>query len=117
VSRRTITCDRCGQNKPHHARGWCHACWDRWDRAGRPDTGPPPRRTGRWEEYYELTREQHYTLENAAARMRISLRTAQRHETRLRKQGAAPAAYESGRYGVLATRPAAFSTQYGQEVA
>jgi hypothetical protein len=117
MNRRIITCDRCGYNKPHHARGWCHACWDRWDRAGQPPEGPPPRRTGRYGEYFELTREHHYSLKNAAARMGVSERTAQRYETRLKQEGAAPATYECGRYGVLVTRPAAFSAQYGQEVA
>lgn len=36
-----IDCGACGQQKPHKARGWCSACWVRWDRAGRPDSGPP----------------------------------------------------------------------------
>jgi hypothetical protein len=116
MSFRIITCDSCGQEKEHQAHGWCDPCWKRWDYAGRPDTGPPPRQYGRWEEYLELTREHGYNLTNAASRMGISVRTAQRHEARLRKAGVPPIAYESSRVGVLATRPA-FAAQHGQEVA
>jgi hypothetical protein len=91
-----ITCDSCGKDKERYRNWpWDRACWNRWDRAGRPDTGPPPRRTGRYGEYFELTREQGYTLENAAARMEISIRTAQRHEARLRREGVPPITYES----------------------
>lgn len=114
--RRIIECDSCGEEKTHQAYGWCKACWGRWDRAGRPAAGPPPSSYGRYEEYYELTREHHYTLKNAAARMAVCERTAQRYEAHLRRQGIAPATYESGRLGVLVTR-AASSRQHGQEAA
>lgn len=115
MSGRIITCDSCGERKHHHGYGWCGACWKLWDRAGRPAAGPPPRRTGRVGEYLELTREQGYTLADAAARMNISHRTAQRHEARLRKEGVPP--LNTVRFGVLATRPAVFTAQYGQAVA
>jgi transposase-like protein len=108
---RIITCDSCGEEKEHHAHGWCVSCWKRWDYSGRPDTGPPPRQYGRWEEYLELTREQGYSLRNAAARMGITKRTAQRYEARLRQEGVPPIAYESSQIGVLATRPMAFSAR------
>lgn len=91
-----IDCDSCGRRREHHAHRWCKACWCRWDRAEQPDTGPPPRTTGRWEEFRELTREQHYTLENAAARMGISERTAWRHEARLRAAGVPATTHERG---------------------
>ena len=116
MSLRVIECDSCGQEKEHWGHGWCHACWNLWDRAGRPDTGPPPKRYGRYGEYFELTREHHYTLANAAARMGVSHRTAQRYEARLRKEGVPPVTYESGRFGVLASRPA-FSAQHEMAVA
>jgi hypothetical protein len=95
MSARIIECDSCGEASPHRSHELCRACFNRWDRAGRPDTGPPPRRTGRWEEYRELTREQNYTLKNAAARMRISTRTAERHEARLRAMGIPPVACQA----------------------
>lgn len=101
MSRQIITCDSCGQERELSGRGWCAPCWKRWDYAGRPDTGPPPRRIGRWEEYLELTREQHYTPANAAARMGICRRTAERHEARLRAMGIPPVIYQSGQLGTL----------------
>jgi hypothetical protein len=117
VSGEVITCDSCGRDKVRYRNSpWDHACWKRWDRAGRPDTGPPPRRTGRYGEFFELTREQHYSLENAAARMRVSVRTARRYEARLRREGAQPITFESSRLGVLATRSAS-SAQHEMAVA
>jgi hypothetical protein len=111
MSQRIIDCDSCGREMKHQAHGWCKACWGRWDRAGRPAVGPPPKRYGRYGEYYELTRDQHYSLRGAAARMGVSHRTVQRYEARLRKEGVPPVTYESGQLGVLAIRPA-FSTQH-----
>lgn len=93
---RVITCDSCGEEKEHHARGWCASCWKRWDYSGRPESGPPPRKNGRWEEYAELTREQHYTLREAAIRMGISHRTAQRYEAWLLEAGVPKPAYQHG---------------------
>lgn len=107
-----IFCDSCGNTAPRGGFDWCIPCYNRWARAGRPDTGPPPRRNGRYEEYAELTREQHYTLRNAAARMGISERTAWRYEARLRAAGIPPATYQSGRVGALTTHAA-----YTQEAA
>lgn len=117
MSQPTIDCDSCGRAGRCNKHSWCTACQRRWERAGRPEAGPPPRRTGRYGEYHELTREQHYTLANAATRMGVSHRTAQRYEARLRREGVAPVTYESGRYGIHATRPAAFSTQHEMAVA
>jgi hypothetical protein len=111
------TCDSCGHEKEHNRQQWCPTCRNRWDRAGRPAGGPPPRRTGRWEEYAELTREQGYTLTNAAARMGVSHRTAQRYEAWLRDAGVPAPTYESGRFGVLATQAASRSAQPEMAVA
>lgn len=41
MTARIITCGACQQRRPHKAHGWCTTCYMRWDRAGRPDTGPP----------------------------------------------------------------------------
>ena len=41
-TRRTITCSACGNQAPHAGHGWCRACCSRWNRAGRPASGPPP---------------------------------------------------------------------------
>ncbi|GAB3209753.1 hypothetical protein GCM10027294_25420 [Marinactinospora endophytica] len=40
--RRVIICAACGRERPHHARQWCSVCYNRWDVAGRPESGPPP---------------------------------------------------------------------------
>ncbi|MGC5012578.1 hypothetical protein ACLQ2R_17580 [Streptosporangium sp. DT93] len=47
MGRRQITCACCGRPGPYGANNWVKACADRWRRAGRPDTGPPPRRRPR----------------------------------------------------------------------
>lgn len=36
-----ITCSACGGSRPHAANGWCHTCYQRWARHGRPADGPP----------------------------------------------------------------------------
>lgn len=117
MKRRIITCDSCGHNRERGGYKWCRTCYTRWDRAGRPAAGPPPVRNGRYDEYRELTRDHHYTRENAVARMGISLRTAERYEARLAAAGVPAATYQSGRFGVLATRPGALASTRGQEAA
>lgn len=123
--RRIIECDSCGEEKTHQAYGWCKACWGRWDRAGRPAAGPPPSSYGRYDEYFELTRDQQYTLKNAAARMGVCERTAQRYEAHLRRQGVPPIGRQE-QLGVLATQAASMrgvrgrpviSMRYGRAVA
>ncbi|MFD9948760.1 hypothetical protein ACFWYW_47090 [Nonomuraea sp. NPDC059023] len=39
---RIITCTNCHRTLHLGGYGWCYACYYRWRRAGRPDTGPPP---------------------------------------------------------------------------
>lgn len=41
VPSRIITCGSCGERKPHKCHGWCSACYQRWQSAGRPKAGPP----------------------------------------------------------------------------
>lgn len=45
VSRRIITCASCGRFQPPVANEWCHACYQRWLRHGRPAGGPPATKT------------------------------------------------------------------------
>jgi len=85
---RIIECESCGRTEPHEAHGWCRACCQRWNRAGRPDDGPPPSRYGRYEEYFELTRVRRYSQARAAAEMGVHLRTAQRYELRIEQEAA-----------------------------
>jgi DNA-binding XRE family transcriptional regulator len=80
---RHVVCAPCGRLRRPYGRGWCRACFRRWARAGRPASGPPPSRSGRWEEYEELTREMGHTPRQAAERMGITDRTARRYETRI----------------------------------
>jgi hypothetical protein len=95
--RRTITCVSCGRRGKNRGHRKCSACYNSDTRAAsRPWTGPGPHGrgvskgaviiAGRIEDYAELTREQYYTLPNAAARMGISERTAWRYEARLRER-------------------------------
>jgi hypothetical protein len=35
-------CESCGDVRRHGGHGWCVPCYNRWYRAGKPDTGPPP---------------------------------------------------------------------------
>lgn len=102
ASERIITCKHCGDTKRHGAYGWCHACYTRWDRAGRPEDGPPQktsplavlelawqahseRRKGRLEDYQDL-RSWGLTVERAARRLGLSERTAWRYEAALRAE-------------------------------
>jgi hypothetical protein len=38
---RLITCAACGETRPVAAHDWCHTCYQRWNRNGRPPGGPP----------------------------------------------------------------------------
>lgn len=42
----TRQCTACPRTYPaaKGARGWCPACFMRWSRAGKPESGPPPAR-------------------------------------------------------------------------
>lgn len=105
-------CARCGLN-PERVRGWCKRCYNIWYNAGRPDPGPPlpssqrgahprqiavarrsirraiaanqARADGRREDYAWLRNEQGLTIAQAAERMRVSHRTAQRYERALQE--------------------------------
>lgn len=35
-------CGACGEPSKHLRLGWCSRCYQRWVKAGRPDSGPPP---------------------------------------------------------------------------
>lgn len=94
--RRTITCVSCCMRAKNWSRGRCRPCAKAAAyAAANPCDRPGPHGrgvqkgavvlAGRIETYAELTREQYYTLENAAARMGISVRTAQRYEARVRE--------------------------------
>jgi len=90
---RITECGACGETRGHYARGWCRPCWIRWNRAGQPEAGPPPvKHEGRREEYWELTRVQHLSREEAARRLGMSDRNARRYETYFKAQAAEQAA-------------------------
>ena len=38
--RRTM-CSSCGGSRPLATKDWCHTCYQRWVRHGRPEGGPP----------------------------------------------------------------------------
>jgi hypothetical protein len=109
-----IDCAACRRRRPHYSRNWCSPCYQRWWRAGMPAGGPPParplstkrlaavrtaaalaraarttRRKGRIEDYSWLLRDQGATRVEAAARVGVSIRTAQRYDAYLRQAQAA----------------------------
>jgi hypothetical protein len=46
-------CANCSAATKHLRRGWCFACYQRWLKAGRPESGPPPLRSedlAKWRE-------------------------------------------------------------------
>ena len=71
-------------------RGWCPPCYRRWCDHGKPASGPPTPRQGagggphpgRIEDYADL-RSWGLTLAEAALRLGVTKRTAQRYEARL----------------------------------
>jgi hypothetical protein len=38
---RRTTCSSCGGSRPLATKDWCHTCYQRWVRHGRPEGGPP----------------------------------------------------------------------------
>ena len=99
-SSRTVRCTCCGRFGRHKAHDWCIACYQRWNRAGQPDTGPPPRAqdpiaaaaAGRRaakeagiEDYLELL-SWGETREQAAARLGVCMETTRRYDRAVRKR-------------------------------
>lgn len=41
---RRTTCSSCGGSRPLATKDWCHTCYQRWVRHGRPAGGPPARK-------------------------------------------------------------------------
>lgn len=96
---RRLTCRCCrarlgkGFRREGRIHGLCRNCWVRWRAAGFPEDGPsapvrPWERVyaARFEDYQEL-RSWDVSVADAAVRVGVSVRTAERYETRLR-QGA-----------------------------
>lgn len=53
----SATCSSCGADVDKLRRGWCRACYLRWFKAGKPDSGPPPLQNdhlNRWREVPEI---------------------------------------------------------------
>lgn len=74
----------CGRDASSHRRGWSEACYFRWYRAGRPDTGPPPTRKGKdvaaaRKEDIAWLAENGTSHEEIAQRLGISVQTVLRH--------------------------------------
>jgi hypothetical protein len=41
-ARAEVACPSCGAKTKQPRHGWCFACYQRWLKAGRPESGPPP---------------------------------------------------------------------------
>lgn len=81
-------CSHCGKRPRAHRNGLCKICYNRWVYYGRPEDGPPPpyaAKLARMEDYAFL-RAQGKTRVEAAERMGICRRTAERYEAQLRRQ-------------------------------
>lgn len=88
--------------------GWRDSCYKRWLNAGRPNTGPPPpvpataetarrallglqrKAAARREDYHWLRTEQEHTRQQAAWRMRVSLKQTYEWDRQLAAAGASP---------------------------
>lgn len=95
---RIITCRCCGKVGRYAANNWIQSCYQRWTRAGRPNTGPAPaRRPKRGPGRAPRTRPHQVRLENyadlrswgvakkeAAARLGVSVDTIRTYERELR---------------------------------
>lgn len=85
-------CTSCGR-RPQRARGWCNTCYMRWDRAGRPNSGPPaPKHINpNIEEYVYRIGEYAHLLacgesrERAAERLGVTIITARKYDQALQK--------------------------------
>jgi hypothetical protein len=103
--RRIVDCQCCGKRRKHYGNNLCSACHSRWLDHGKPAVCPPPAkecrtftledrrlarealtaaRLSRIEDYVWLTREQRLSRDGAAARMGISIRTAERYEAAIK---------------------------------
>ena len=87
-------CARCQRERNLHTREHCEPCrrtinenWTRNPPAGAGVERTPEAVTGRIDDYAEL-RSRGYTIRQAAERLRIHSRTAQRYEARLLAAGA-----------------------------
>lgn len=87
-------CGRCKRVRPHVARDLCVSCYHYVRRpyvpTGAGMGGPGVLRdacslAGRLEDYAEI-RARHYTIGQAAKRLGVSVRTADRYEARLREK-------------------------------
>jgi hypothetical protein len=99
-AKKIVDCRCCGKPGQHYGNGYRRACHTRWMAAGRPEEGPPPplspQEVGRLggqgydekgmriETYRRLRKYRRLTPTEAAAQIRVSVRTAHRYEAELR---------------------------------
>ena len=85
-NRPEILCACCHNFGTHKARNLCTHCYDRHENAGTLHHHPPLRAwvatRGRVDDYAHLRRA--LTIQDAAARLGVAKRTAERYEARLR---------------------------------
>ena len=93
----------CCRKRPVWACGWCLPCWKRWDRAGRPENGPPAPMShqercalsnaarkaaaARTRAAYARLRVTGYTPAQAALRLGMAERTGELYESAYRAAG------------------------------
>jgi hypothetical protein len=104
------TCRSCPNTlKPNHTRyGYCGNCYFRWNRAGRPETGPPAPQTPQWSDeagargraviqankqarVNEAARllAKGYSRKRVAAYMALHIKTIDNYRRKIREQAAA----------------------------
>ena len=92
---RSGVCTGTRSGKRYFGGKWCHGCYGRWRRAGKPDSGPPAQgsfrassaRTARLEDY-QFLRSLGLSRTEAAARLQVCERTVLRYERSIREAAA-----------------------------
>jgi primosomal protein N' len=93
--RRKVRCERCKRDRPHVAFGLCGSCYRRrWPRCDSPTGNPggrgvsraPDEVASRIEDYALLRSDRSVTRAEAARRVGISYKTAERYDRRLNEE-------------------------------
>lgn len=89
-------CASCGEERELPCRDWCPSCYRAWHRAGKPESGPPPRRwthdrAGRMEDLLVLLRGGETDTAALAERIGVSPSTVRSYLADMRLAGVAVA--------------------------
>lgn len=95
--KRTGECTACGNEREIRAvrRGWCGSCYRAWQRAGKPDSGPPRPRwsrdpDGHMEDTIFLLKAGETDNQVLASRVGVTVRSIRRYRQQLQETGVTP---------------------------